>query len=110
MLAGALFLSRLRLPSGGRSRGRYRPGGNQGGLCAVALRGVWQSPDSSSYSLQTHSGGASTSQINNNYKRITAIRLADTRRAVGQFPVCASIRRWATSFALVKFISAGLRH
>src|SRR5712664_2435131 len=76
-LAGAPVPSRRRLPSGARSRGPCHPDGTRGGLCAVALHVVLQLPDSCSYSLQTHSGGASTPKANFNYRQTSAIFLAE---------------------------------
>src|SRR5579859_4216260 len=76
MLAGALFPSRLRPLSAARSHAPCRPAGIRGGLCAVALHVVLRLPGSCSYSLQTHSGGASTPKANFNYMEIGAIFLA----------------------------------
>src|SRR5579864_1797787 len=75
-LAGAPFPSRLRLLSAARSHAPCRPAGIRGGLCAVALHVLLRLPDSCSYSLQTHSGGASTPKANFNYMEIGAIFLA----------------------------------
>src|SRR6266852_3029011 len=84
--AGALFPYRLRALSAVRLRAPCRRAGSPGGLCAVALHVVSQSPDSCSYSLQTHSGGASTPKPNFNYRQIVAIFLAEiVLRAVGSF-------------------------
>src|ERR1700682_3503620 len=76
--ADALFPYRLRALSGARSHAPCPQAGNREGLCAVALHVVLQSPDSCSYSLQTHSGGASTPKANVNYRQIPAICLAES--------------------------------
>src|SRR5450631_1609687 len=67
--AGALFPSRLRLPSAARSHARCPQDETPANLCAVALHAIFVLSDSLSYSLQTRSGGASTPSPIHNYSQ-----------------------------------------